>query len=128
MWYFKEPGYLSGIVLGYGLDDRGFESQQGLEILLFSTASRPALEPTQPPTQWVKRPRREADHAPPSSAEVMNAWSYTSTKPNTPSWRGAQFKHRDNFTFERGISNSYNSGQVWLATCFQKAVSVILRI
>jgi hypothetical protein len=27
-----------------------------------------------------------------------NAWSYTST-PNTPSWRDAQVKHRDNFTF-----------------------------
>jgi heme/copper-type cytochrome/quinol oxidase subunit 2 len=26
-----------------------------------------------------------------------NEWRYTST-PNTPSWRGAQFKHRD-FTF-----------------------------
>jgi hypothetical protein len=29
----------------------------------------------------VKRPRREADHSPPSSAEVKNAWSYTSTTP-----------------------------------------------
>jgi hypothetical protein len=27
-----------------------------------------------------------------------NEWSYTST-PNTPSWRGAQLKHRDKFTF-----------------------------
>jgi hypothetical protein len=26
----------------------------------------------------VKRPGREADHSPPSSAEVKNAWSYTS--------------------------------------------------
>jgi len=29
----------------------------------------------------VKEPRRETDHSPPSSAEVMNAWSYTSTSP-----------------------------------------------
>jgi hypothetical protein len=29
----------------------------------------------------VKRPGREADHSPPSSAEVKNAWSYTSTPP-----------------------------------------------
>jgi hypothetical protein len=43
----------------------------------------------QPPIQWVsgtlslgvKRPGREADHSPPSSAEVKNAWSYTSTTP-----------------------------------------------
>jgi hypothetical protein len=27
----------------------------------------------------IKRPRREADHSPPSSAEFKNAWSYTST-------------------------------------------------
>jgi hypothetical protein len=65
-------------VLGYGLGDRGFESRQGLGIFLFTTVFRPALEPTQPPIQWlpealslgVKRPEREDDHSPPSSAEV----------------------------------------------------------
>jgi hypothetical protein len=42
---------------------------------------------TQPRSQCVtigfslglKRPKREADHSPPSSAEVKNVWSYTST-------------------------------------------------
>jgi hypothetical protein len=29
----------------------------------------------------VKQPGRESDHSPPSSAEVENAWSYTSTPP-----------------------------------------------
>jgi hypothetical protein len=29
----------------------------------------------------VKRPRREADHSPPSSTRVKNAWRYTSTPP-----------------------------------------------
>jgi hypothetical protein len=64
--------------LGYGLDDRRFESRQGLGIFLFTTASKPALEPAQPPIQWVpwalslviKRLGREADHSPPSSAEI----------------------------------------------------------
>jgi hypothetical protein len=46
----------------------------------------------------VKPPERETDHSLPSNAEVRKAWSYTST-PNTLSWRGAQLKHRDNFTF-----------------------------
>jgi hypothetical protein len=85
----KNVGYLSGIALGYGLDDRGIESRQGLGIFLFTTASRTALGPTQPPIQWVpgslflelKRSVREADHSPPSSAEVKNAWIYTSTPP-----------------------------------------------
>jgi len=39
----------SGIALGYGMDDRGFDSRRGLGIFLFTTASRPALEPTKPP-------------------------------------------------------------------------------
>jgi hypothetical protein len=56
----------------------GFDSRRGLGIFLFTTTSRTALGPTQPPIQWipgalslgVKRPVREADHSPPSSAEV----------------------------------------------------------
>jgi hypothetical protein len=66
------------MALGYGLDDRGFESRQGLGIFLFTIASRPALGPTQPPIQWalkalslgIKQPGREADHSHASSAEV----------------------------------------------------------
>jgi hypothetical protein len=73
------------IALCYGLDDRGFES---LGIFLFTTASGQALRPTQPPKRLVpgalslglKRPGREADHSPPSSAKVNNACSYTSTR------------------------------------------------
>jgi hypothetical protein len=53
----------------------------------FTTVSRQALGRTQYPIQWVpqalslrlKRPKREADHSPPSSSEVKNEWSYTST-------------------------------------------------
>jgi hypothetical protein len=64
----------------------GFDSRRGLEIFLFTTASRTALGPTQPLiilvacafSSGVKRPGGEADHSPPSSAEVKNAWSYTS--------------------------------------------------
>jgi hypothetical protein len=31
----------------------GFDSRQGLGIFLYTTASRTALVPTQPPTEWV---------------------------------------------------------------------------
>jgi hypothetical protein len=63
----------SSILYRYG---QGFDSRQRQDIFLFSTASRPALGPT----QWVpeavspvvKRQWREADHSPPSSAEVKN--------------------------------------------------------
>jgi hypothetical protein len=49
----KEPEHISGVALGYELDDRGVDSRQRLGIFLFTTASRPALGPTQPPLQWV---------------------------------------------------------------------------
>jgi hypothetical protein len=84
----------------------GFDSRQVLGIFLFTTASRTALGPTRPPIQWVrrvlslgvKRQGREGDHSPPSSTEVKNAWSYTSTPPYVfMAW--CFVKHRDNFTF-----------------------------
>jgi hypothetical protein len=52
-WLTAEQGWLGGIAQHYGLDDRGFESRQGLKIFLFTTASRPVLGPTQPPIQWI---------------------------------------------------------------------------
>jgi hypothetical protein len=69
-----------GIALGYGLTIGvlRFDSRRGLGVILFTAASRTALGPTQTPIQWVpralsprvKRPGREADHSPPSSAEA----------------------------------------------------------
>jgi hypothetical protein len=80
---------------GDGLDGHGL-ILQGQEIFLYSTASRPALGPTQPPVQWVpealspgvKRPGCEADHSPPSSAEVKNGVTIIPL-PQTSSWRSA---------------------------------------
>jgi len=52
--------------------------------LKFVHSPVPALGPTQPPIQWVSGVlylgvKREADHSPPSSAEVKQAWSCTAT-------------------------------------------------
>jgi hypothetical protein len=90
-----------------------FDSRRRLGIFLF-TASRPALGPTHPPIQWVpgalslgvKRPDRETDHSPPSSAEVRECVELYLHSPDKPSWRGAQLKkkHRDNFTFTFAFS------------------------
>jgi hypothetical protein len=71
------------------VDDQRFESKKGLQIFLFTTMSRPALESTQPPLQWVpgalslevKQPGHEADHSALSSAKAKNARNYTSTPP-----------------------------------------------
>jgi hypothetical protein len=73
--------------MGWMIEVLVFDSQRGLGIFLFTTASRTVLGPTELPIQWVpgalslgvKRPGCEADHSPPSSAEVKNAWSCTST-------------------------------------------------
>jgi hypothetical protein len=66
--------------------------------MLFTTASITALGPTQPPTQWVrgvlspgvKRPVREADHSPPTTAEDKDWVELYLHSSNTPPWRGAQ--------------------------------------
>jgi hypothetical protein len=50
-----------GIATSYGLDGRGSIPEKS-KIFLFSTASKPALGPTQPPIQWlpgVSSPGRE---------------------------------------------------------------------
>jgi len=73
------------------------QNKHVLDNFPFTTfLSTPNLGPTKPPIKWIpealslgiKRPVREADHSPPSTVEVKNAWSYTSTPP-TSSWRGA---------------------------------------
>jgi hypothetical protein len=76
-------------------------------IFLFMTVSRPVLGPTQAPIQWVpgalslgaKQPGREAYNSPPYSTEAKEWVELYLYSPDTPSWRGAQWKHRSNFTF-----------------------------
>jgi hypothetical protein len=81
----------------------GFESRQGLGVFLFTTASRQALRPIQPPIQCVPRafslevklttdlhlvPRSRIRGAiPPFLQYAFMAWC------------SVKRKHRDNFTF-----------------------------
>jgi hypothetical protein len=77
-------GSLVGIATDYGLGDRGVGIRVPVGSRIFSTSSRPAMRPTQPPIQWVpglKGPGHEADHSFPTIAEVKETWIYTTTPP-----------------------------------------------
>ena len=74
---------------------------RGQPMILFSSSPQMAVGRVQPPTRFVeglfpgdKSTRRGTGHLRPFSAEIMNAWSYTSTSPHVLS--GA---YRDKFTF-----------------------------
>jgi hypothetical protein len=91
---------------GWTIGVLGINSRRGMGIFLFTIASRTALGPTQPPIQWVpgafsmrvKRPGREADHSPPSSAKAKERMELYLQSPNTPSWRGVQLKKKSTGT------------------------------
>jgi hypothetical protein len=83
-----------GIALGYGLDDRGSRIRIPAGAGSYSLHHRVqngsgahlASYPmdTRGSSLVVKRSWREGGHSPPSSAEVKNAWSYTSSPPRGP--------------------------------------------
>jgi hypothetical protein len=72
-----------GIVTGYGLDDQGGGSSSPGREKILTSPYRP--DPTSykmgtgGSSPKVKRQEREADHSPPTSAEVKKMWIYTST-------------------------------------------------
>jgi hypothetical protein len=103
------------IAIGNELDGPRFDSQQGKEFSLSSTAFRLALGPTillynghpRVLSSEVKRPRREADHSYLSSVEVKNGGAI----PPLPHVFMAQclINHGDNFMYH-GIGNeAYSS-------------------
>ena len=61
-----------------------------INFIPLSKMSKPSLGPTKPPIQWVpgffpgggvKWLELEADHSPPSNADITNEWSRISTPP-----------------------------------------------
>jgi hypothetical protein len=99
-----------GTVTDYGLDDRmiGVRFLVGAGNFSFHHRVQTASGAHQPTIQWVsralslgvKRPGREANHSPPSRADVKECVELYLHSHTTSSWRGAEVKQRDNFTFK----------------------------
>jgi hypothetical protein len=91
----RSRGSSGSIVSDYGLDDQVIEVRSPTVADFFlAPASRPALGPTQPPSRGPfpggkARSGRDADHSPPSSAEVKNEWELYLLYPHVPPWRVA---------------------------------------
>jgi hypothetical protein len=78
--------YEVGIATGHCLDDRGIGVRVPVGSRIFSSLPRPdrLWSPSSLPPKGfpgVKRSRREADHSPPTSAEMKKTWLYTSAPP-----------------------------------------------
>jgi hypothetical protein len=103
------PG--AGVAIGYGLDSRSVEVRVPVGARFFSHLTVIQIGSGAHPVPFlfsgywglfprgVKWPGHEADHLPPTSAELRNTWIYTST-PHTSSWRSTSLiKYRDSYTF-----------------------------
>jgi hypothetical protein len=93
--HFRSRDSSVGILMGYGLDDRGFNPGRG-KVFIFCTTSRPDVGPTQFSVKWVPwtaspgviRPWHEADNSLLSNTEVKRGGAITSL-PHASSWRSA---------------------------------------
>jgi hypothetical protein len=123
--------------MGWTIGVVGFDSRRWLGIFLFTTASKTALgTPSLLSNRYhgilslgANRPGREADHSPLSIAEVKVSGAIPPL-PNTPSWRRAQLKHRDNFTFTLCFqfrTNDVYLQDSFLTTSFRKQLKTRLR-
>jgi hypothetical protein len=103
----RNKSRLHAMATGWKIWVLGFNSRRGLEIFLFTTASKTTLGHTQPPIQWVpgtlslsvKLLGRETDHSHPSSvlrSRMRGAIPPLSQYVLMPWYL---VKHRDNFTF-----------------------------
>jgi hypothetical protein len=104
-----------GIALGYGLDDRDSSVRFPAGARNFSLHHRVQNGSGANPVSYpmgirgtffgVKRPGHEADHSPPSSAEVKECVElYLHSHYAFMAW--CLIKHRDNFTFTSTRDNS----------------------
>jgi hypothetical protein len=90
-----KPGSSDSTVSDYGLDGRGSIPDRGRGCFPLTSASRPALGPTQPPIEWVLgdiSPGVKRGHGvmltthPLLVPRLRKSRSYTYSHPNAPLW------------------------------------------
>jgi hypothetical protein len=67
----------------------GVRLQTSADIFLYTTVSKPDLQPIQPTSKQIqtavfnpiKRLKREPEHSSPSKSKIKNVWSYASNSP-----------------------------------------------
>jgi hypothetical protein len=118
--FLLEPGSSGSVVSGCGLDDRaiGVRSPAGAKdfssSLCVQTGSEahPASCTTGtrgPFSRGKARPGRDADHSPPSSAEVLNEELYL-LSPQAPPWRVAGLLYLLHAYLHRFIDSQHSFG------------------
>jgi hypothetical protein len=116
LFHYVSQDSAVGITTGYRLDGQGAgvrvpvgQDFSLLYVVQSGSEAHPASYPMVigPLSPGVKRLGHEADHSPPSSAEVKNTWIYTST-PQNSSWCSAKLvKHRDTCTFYYYVTKQF---------------------
>jgi hypothetical protein len=88
-----------------------------VEVFSSNLCAQLAMGPTQPPVQWSlprgnRRPGRDADHSPPSSAEVKKEGLYLISLPQAP------FMAYSGSLFVYDHTQAKNVNTVWSANVF----------
>ena len=124
----RGPGNSVGIATDYGLDGPG--SNPGWDEIF--RPSRPALGLAQPHVKWLfpagkVRPGRAAEHSPPSSAAVMEEYSYTSTHPlgHIGNVTGTLYLFNTHtLPIDNSLFAPYFCKQVWQSRLSQRCTSI----
>lgn len=99
---WTDPTGESGELSWYSNKTKGLNTDKSWFNFRQRQVSSPAVGPTQPriqkklgaPPPRVKRPLPDADHSSPTSKDVKNEWSYTSTRTDR-FWHNLKCGHED---------------------------------
>jgi hypothetical protein len=124
----EQPVQLSGIALGSGLDDRGVgarnislhhrvQTGSGAHLAPYPMDARGSFPRIKVAGMWSW----QLTSIQCRGQECMELYLYSS---NIPSWRGAQLKHRDNFTFTLWRTSRFKKDDVQVTKSIVQGLSL----